>query len=113
VVSPDGSATVGKDNAMAWFPADSPFGSECISAILTETGAGGPADHPIGWIQVHRDHVIWIGWEGNNVGIDWGVVQCLGTRLFGTDQRGTRWSIAFNIWYAGFPPAWPDWLLDD
>jgi hypothetical protein len=112
-VSPIGSPVVGNDHAMAWFSAGQVFDAECVSAMLTDTGNIGPNDHVIGWIQVHRGVVIWLGWQGdNNLWIDWDLVECVGKHLYGTDQRGTRWSIAFNIWYAGYAPAWPDWLED-
>jgi len=64
-------------------------------------------------VQIHRDVVIWLGWGAdNNIAIDWKDVRCFIQTLSGNDQQGRHWNIDFDLWYAGFPPPWPTWLLD-
>ena len=65
----------------------------------------------MGWLQVHRDVVIWLGWDHLTVSIDWSDVLCLGSVLAGRDQDGAHWTMRFDAWYAGVVRPWPDWLL--
>jgi hypothetical protein len=117
VTSPHPDDPLGIDNEMAWFPADhAVFDTECISALLTTDGNLNPRSHVLGQIQIHRDHLIWLSWEpnlGSMTTIHWKNVFCAWTILHGTDEDGGKWKIALEPWYAGYPPAWPTWLLDD
>jgi hypothetical protein len=38
-------------------------------------------------------------------------ILCLANTLTGKNEAGT-WKFVLHSWYAGYPPDWPDWLLD-
>ena len=117
VTSPYGGAN-GLCNEMAWFPADPAAGIdvEVVSAILDDDGNLGPEDtgKVFGMIQVWRDRWIWADWKpnlGSLKTIEWSKIECHGLSLTGDDDDGGTWQIVFTPWYAGYPPAWPTWLL--
>ena len=115
-----GGSTVGIDNAMAWWPADTPTapfpGHEVISGFLTLDGIN-PDSTVVGQVQFHRDVVIWLSWwkdgkDENFISIDWDNVECSGLDLYGTDDDGTNWHFNFSTFSRPAAPAWPFWLLD-
>jgi hypothetical protein len=109
--APAGVPSVGYDDEAAWFPGGTVFAGECISSLLTQDGKLNPSSKVVGWVQVHRDALIWLGWGPNNeITIEWKNTFCLADSLYGTDDDGNRWRIDFDIWYAGFAPTWPTWL---
>lgn len=116
---PDGGQ-VGSDNAVAWWPADEGvFGHEAISALCTDDGNIGPSSHTVGGLQIHRDVLVWTYWNDPSAsnGLDFGTIEWndlggSGTHLYGPADDGKTWQISFDIWYAGYPPQWPTWLLD-
>ena len=108
----DGDPTIGRNNEMAWFAPDHAVfpGHDCLSALLTTDGSVSPSSERIGWLQVHRDVVIWLGWDQKTIAIDWSRVLCLGSVLVGEDQQGVHWTIRFDAWFAGVVRPWPDRL---
>jgi hypothetical protein len=42
------------------------------------------------------------------------VLQALSPSIVAQSYRYRRrkWKVKFDIWYAGYAPDWPDWLLD-
>jgi hypothetical protein len=117
VTFPDG--TKGICNTMTWFPPDDATfpGHPAISGLLTTDGDVNPSSQVLGQVQVHRDVLIWLVWGGRGspllqATIQWTDVFCSGTSLSGDDDQGRHWNIDFDLWYAGFPPPWPPWLLD-
>jgi hypothetical protein len=108
VTPPNDGARIGIGNSMAWVPASiAPFGEECISARLTTHGNVDRRSDVVGRIQIHRNNLIWIGWEpelDDLVTIDWNQIVCLGHRLSCTDMDGGKWRVAFDIWDANRAP---------
>jgi hypothetical protein len=113
IKSPIPGDVPGVDNEMAWFPADSgALGTECISSLLTTDGSLGPNSHVLGQIQFHRDKAIWMNWGADFYDIAWDKTSCAYLTLAFVDDEGRTWNALFNVWYAGYAPKWPDWLLD-
>ena len=109
--APAGVPSVGIDNEAAWFPGGTVFAGECISSLLTKDGQLNPSSKVVGWVQVHRDTLIWLGWgPNNNITIEWKNTFCFAGSLYGKDNDGNNWRIDFDPWYAGFAPSWPTWL---
>jgi hypothetical protein len=105
-------AVPGIEPEMAWFSPDHAAfeGTPCISARLTTDGSIDSTF--VGWLQVHKDVVVWLGWgSDNNIYIEWSDLSCSGSSLYGKDQHGRVWFIRFTLWYAGFVRPWPWWLL--
>jgi hypothetical protein len=97
--------SVGYDNEAAWFPGGTVFAGECISSLLTQDGYLNPSSKVVGWVQVHYQSLIWLGWGPNNaITIEWKNVFCWLGSLLGTDNDGLHWEIDFNIWHAGSAP---------
>jgi hypothetical protein len=88
------------DREMEWFPAGStPFGVDCLSGLLSDTSWGRP--RYFGWLQIHRGRTIWLGWDGEQIGVDWSDVRCIMTTLYFADQYGRSWEIYLDAWYKG------------
>ena len=109
----DGDPRTGRCNETTWFAPDHATfpGHECLSGLLTTDGNRSPSSEVVGWLQVHRGVVIWLGWDHLSVSIDWSDVLCLGSVLAGRDQDGGHWTMRFDAWYAGVVQPWPGWLL--